>query len=102
MHSSPPDQGFTAIDEPRTPPYEYLWGRAGRLGHHALPVDDVPLREEAVPLHDLRITFDPRYHFRRVHLEPEGKTLDVRKTPAGTSVTVPRLDVHAMVVGELS
>ena len=41
------------------------------------------------------------YRFRRVHLEPAGVDLPIERTPTGSSVTVPRLDVHAMVVGEL-
>jgi hypothetical protein len=36
-----------------------------------------------------------------MHLEPGNKELEMRKTPEGTGVTVPRLDVHTMVVGEL-
>jgi hypothetical protein len=61
----------------------------------------VPLREEVVPIHDIRVTFGPGYRFRRIHLEPEGRNLEVRKTPEGVSVVVSRLEVHSMVVGEL-
>jgi len=66
-----------------------------------LPVDDVPLREETAPIHDIRVTFHPRYAFSRIHVEPRagsGSQQDVR----GTVVVVPRLDVHSMVVAELS
>jgi hypothetical protein len=79
----------------------HLFSDLNTTAHHALPVDDVPLREEVVPIHDIRVTLAPKYRLRRVHLEPEGRELEVRKGPDGTSVTVPRLDVHAMVVGEL-
>ncbi len=79
----------------------HLFSDLNTTAHHALPADDVPLREEVVPIHDIRVTFDPRYRLRRVHLEPEGKDLTIKKTPEGTNVIVPRLDVHAMVVGEL-
>ncbi len=79
----------------------HLFSDLNTTAHHALPVDDVPLREEVVPIHDIRITFDPRYRFRKMHLEPEGKELEARRTADGTAVTVPRLDVHTMVVGEL-
>jgi hypothetical protein len=71
------------------------------MAFHALAKDAVPLREEVVPIHDIRITFDKNYGFRRIHLEPEGKELEMRKTAGGTSVIVPRLAVHSMVVGEL-
>ncbi|HJT76312.1 MAG TPA: alpha-amylase family protein [Gemmataceae bacterium] len=79
----------------------HLFSDLNTTAQHALPVDDVPLREEVVPIHDIRITFDRRYRFHRMHLEPEGKELEMRRTADGTAVKVPRLDVHAMVVGEL-
>ncbi len=79
----------------------HLFNDLNTTAHHALPIDDVPLREEVVPIHDIQITFDPRYQFKAIRLEPEGKTLDFKKTAEGTRVTVPRLDVHTMVVGEL-
>src|SRR6185312_15399072 len=79
----------------------HLYNDINTTAFHALPNDDVPLREETVPIHDIRLTFHPRYQLRRVHLEPEGKDLELRKTAAGTQVVVPRLDVHTMVVGEL-
>ena len=66
-----------------------------------LPNDDVPLREEVVPIHDIHVTFAPGYRVARIHLEPEGRDLEPVKTPQGVRVTVPRLDVHAMVVAEL-
>jgi hypothetical protein len=80
----------------------HLFNDLNTTAHHALPVDDVPLREETVPIHDIRITFDPRYRLRRIHLEPQGVNLPLQRSPAGTTVVVPQLDVHAMVVGELA
>ena len=68
---------------------------------HAFPNDDVPLREEVVPIQDIRVTFGRQYRLRRIHLEPEGKVLESSQSPEGTTVTIPRLDVHTMVVGEL-
>lgn len=79
----------------------HLFNDLNTTAHHALPQDDVPLREETVPIHDITLTFAPAYRFRRMSLEPEGKLLEVSKSPAGTTVVVPRLDVHSMVVGEL-
>jgi hypothetical protein len=63
--------------------------------------DSRPLREEVVPIHDIRIIFSPTYRLRRVHLEPEGRELKVEIKSGGPSVVVPRLDVHSMVVAEL-
>ena len=79
----------------------HLFNDLNTTAHHALPVDDVPLREEVVPISQIRITFAPKYHFRRLHLEPEGTELEAETSPEGTSVMVPRLEVHSMVVGEL-
>ncbi len=79
----------------------HLFSDLNTTAHHALPQDDVPLREEVVPIHNIRMTFAPGYRFRRIHLEPEGLELKVETTPQGTTVIVPRLDVHSMVVGEL-
>lgn len=79
----------------------HLYNDLNTTAHHALPVDDIPLREEVVPIHDIRVTFAPGYRVGKVHLEPEGKPLTVKQTPQGSTVTVPRLDVHTMVVAEL-
>ncbi len=79
----------------------HLYSDLNTTAFHARPDEDVPLREEVVPIHDIRITFDSGYRLGRVHLEPEGRDLKVESTPRGPSVVVPRLDVHAMVVAEL-
>lgn len=80
----------------------HLFSDLNTTAFHALAKDDVPLREEVVPIHDIRVTFAPSYRFSRIHLEPEGKELAMHKTPGGgVSVVVPRLNVHSMVVGEL-
>ena len=79
----------------------HLFSDLNTTAFHALAKDDVPLREEVVPIHDIRITFNKDYRFQRIHLEPEGKELEMRETAMGTSVMVPRLEVHSMVVGEM-
>ena len=80
----------------------HLYSDLNTTAFHALPNDDVPLREEVVPIHDIRVTFAPEYRLGRIHLEPEGRDLKVEATPRGPSVVVPRLDVHSMVVAELA
>ena len=79
----------------------HLFNDLNTTAHHAFPNDDVPLREEVVPIRDIAVTFAPQYRIGRVHLQPEGKELEIRKTAAGSRVIVPRLDVHSMVVAEL-
>ncbi len=79
----------------------HLFNDINTSAHHALPVDDVPLREEVVPIHDIKVTFENSYRLGRIHLEPGGLELKGTQTPAGTTVIVPRLNVHSMVVAEL-
>lgn len=79
----------------------HLLNDLNTTAHHALPVDDIPLREEVVPIHNIRLQFAPSYQFRRVHLEPGGLELPMERTADGIRVVVPRLDDHAMVVAEL-
>lgn len=61
----------------------------------------MPLREEVIPIHDIRIRFCGAYDLRSVHLEPGGFQLEPRPVDGGVDVVVPRIDVHAMVVVEL-
>jgi hypothetical protein len=79
----------------------HLYSDLNTTAFHALPNDDVPLREEVVPIRDIRITFGPSYRLGLIHLEPAGQELKADTKAEGTSVVVPRLDVHSMVVAEL-
>jgi hypothetical protein len=79
----------------------HLFSDLNTTAFHAFPNDDVPLREEVVPIHDIRITFGPGYRLGKILLEPQGQELRADITPRGTSVVVPRLDIHTMVVAEL-
>ena len=69
--------------------------------NHALPDEDVPLREELVPIRNIQVTFHG-YQITRVHLEPGGKELPVNASGMDVSVTVPELALHAMVVAEIN
>lgn len=80
----------------------HLFNDVNTTAQHAYPADDVPLREEVIPIHDIRVSFAADYPLRRVHLQPEGIELPLTKQADGrTTVTVPRLEVHSMVVAEL-
>ena len=57
------------------------------------------VRREVLPIHDLRVTFrDPT--LKRFLLVPGKIPLAAAKAEAGTTVTVPKLDIHCMVVAE--
>ncbi len=80
----------------------HLFNDVNTTAFHALPNNDVPLREETVPIHDVKLTFAKDYRIARVHQEPGSTTLVTRTTPGGTEVTVPRLSIHTIVVAELA
>ncbi len=79
----------------------HLYNDLNSTGGHAKPDDDVPLREETVPIHDIRVRF-AGYHITRIHLEPEGRDLPLKRTKTGLEVVVPVLYIHSMVVAELA
>ena len=68
----------------------------------ALPQDDVPLREETVPIHDIAVEFDSKYRVIKVTDQPDGRDLPLEKTANGLRVIVPRLDVHTLIVADLA
>ena len=92
----------------------HLYNDLNSAGNHAKPDDDVPLREEIVPIHDIKVTFKTSpsasqpgrspsevYNISRIHLEPGGVDLKAVKTKDGLQVTVPKLEIHSMIVAEL-
>jgi hypothetical protein len=80
----------------------HLFNDINTAGGHAHPADDVPLREEVVPIGDIRVTFRVKDRIRGVRLEPDGSELQPVAEGWATTVVVPRLTVHAMVVAELA
>ncbi|CAN5166026.1 hypothetical protein BH23VER1_BH23VER1_23940 [soil metagenome] len=79
----------------------HLYNDVNTTAFHGLPSDDVPLREEVLPIYGIEVTLEG-YEVRRAHLEPDGEELPLERLGDGSvRVTVPRLDIHAMVVAEL-
>jgi hypothetical protein len=79
----------------------HLFNDLNTTADHAFPNDDVPLREETVPIHDIQIEIDSRYAVSRVMQQPDGTELPMQQAENGVTVIVPQLDVHTMVVVEL-
>jgi type 1 glutamine amidotransferase len=77
----------------------HLFNDANTTAFHAFPNDDVPLREETLPIRDIEVQFTDN-RIRRVHLEPGGRTLAPASREDGFTVLVPELEVHAMLVAE--
>lgn len=78
-----------------------LFNEVNTTAFHGLPSDDVPLREEVLPIHDITVSFTG-YTIRRAHLEPAGQDLPFSTQDNVTTMVVPRLDIQALVVVELS
>jgi len=57
------------------------------------------IRREILPVHDVRVTFRGG-QFRRFRVVPGETELRATETADGLTVTLPRLDIHAMIVAE--
>jgi hypothetical protein len=79
----------------------HLFNDVSTTAGHGHPAEEVPLREETLPIHNIGVTFRG-YAIKRVRLEPEGLELKPEKGGEVVAVTVPKLTVHAMVVAELA
>ncbi len=79
----------------------HLYNNLNSSGGHAKPDDDVPLREEIVPLHGISVSFH-NYRIRRVAWQPDGVELSPDKQGAAWRVKIPPLEIHGMVVAELA
>jgi len=60
----------------------------------------VPLREEVLPIHDIRVKLSG-YKVKSIRQEPEGKELRVNAVKDSHEVAVPKLEVHSILVVEL-
>lgn len=78
----------------------HLFNDLNTTAGHGHPAEEVPLREEVVPIHDITVTLTG-YSVTRVHLEPGALELKPTVTGNALTVTVPRLHIHALVVAEL-
>jgi|GEM_PF-423308 len=79
----------------------HLYNDVNTTAFHALPVDDVPLREEVLPIHSIGVKLSNEYRIKRVHQEPEGTEIPFKTTRGNTELTVPRIEIHSVIVVEL-
>lgn len=77
----------------------HLFNGINTTANHGLPQADVPLREETIPIHGIRIYFK-RALPKLIRLEPGGRELPLRRDGKAVYVEVPRLEIHSLVVGE--
>lgn len=78
----------------------HLFNDVNTTAGHGHPAEEVPLREEVLPIHDIAVTLTG-YNVKRVHLEPGGQELEAKRMGAAVTFVVPKLRVHAMAVAEL-
>jgi hypothetical protein len=79
----------------------HLFNDVNTTAFHALPDNDVPLREETLPIHGIAIHLHG-YHAVRAVQQPEDNELPLSREGETTRLVVPRLDVHSIVVIELA
>ena len=75
----------------------HLYNDLNTTGGKARPEDDVPLREEVVPIHDIAIYLEQGLGVERARLQPSGKELPVVREGGRLKVVVPRLEIHQVV-----
>jgi hypothetical protein len=77
----------------------HLFNGLDTAAGHGLPRSEVPLREETVPVHDIRVRFSGPAP-RRVHIEPASVEVKTSQYGDATELDVPPLKVHLMIVAE--
>ena len=78
----------------------HLYNDVNTTAFHGLPNDDVPLREETLPIHDIRLKLHG-YRVQQAKQQPEDRSLSLAVEGTSTSITVPRLEVHSVIVLDL-
>jgi hypothetical protein len=79
----------------------HLWNGINSAADHGLPATEVPLREETVAVSGIRVTWNG-LPVLRAHAEPGGVALPIQHQGNRSSVSVPPLDMHTLIVLELS
>ena len=77
----------------------HLFNGIDTAARHGLPAAEVPLREETLPVHGIRVHV-PSGRFSRARVQPGDLKPAVRKLGRGTLITLPPLSRHAMLVLE--
>jgi hypothetical protein len=76
----------------------HLLNETNTTANRALPVNNPPEREEVLPICDIKVTIHGP--IASATEEPGHRSLPLKRSTEGIQVTVPRLDVHSMVVFE--
>ncbi len=76
-----------------------LFNGLNSTGGHGLPSQEVPLREEAVPIHGVEVRFTGPAP-RRVMVQPGNHAVKTSRSGSVTVAKVPPLSIHSLVVAE--
>ena len=79
----------------------HLYNDINTTAGRALPQDDVPLREETLPIYGIEVVFDGGLGVEKVTMQPGGEELKVMSDGKNSKVVVPKLAIHQLVVAEL-
>lgn len=77
----------------------HLLNESNTTGGRALPEGDSSMREEVLPIAGIKVSFADT-GISSARLEPEGIDLPLEKSGGKVQVTVPKLELHSMVVAE--
>jgi hypothetical protein len=92
---------FTQKDGDRKRLLIHIFNGINSTANHGFPAMDVPLREETVPIHGIKVEFAIDAP-KRFHLEPGNIPLKAIEKGNGAVVELPPLELHAILVGEQS
>lgn len=77
----------------------HLFNGLNTTANHGLPSQDVPLREETVPVHGIKVRLlDTRY--QRFECQPGNRSVKLTREGDALVIELPALELHQMLVGE--
>ncbi len=77
----------------------HLLNNVNTPADHGFLATDVPLREESLPIHDIRVAVGTS-DYSRWTVQPAGHDPRVERDGATTAIRLPPLDVHSPLVGD--
>jgi hypothetical protein len=78
----------------------HLWNGINTTSDHGQQDAEVPLREESIPIHGIRIIVH-RGSVDRARIEPQGIALPIQHQEGMTILELPPIEVHSAVVLEI-
>jgi type 1 glutamine amidotransferase len=90
---------FTQTDKSGRRVVMHFFNGGNTTANHGLPATDVPLREEVVAVHGIRVRFEEDVP-KSFHVEPGGLVPRIQRADKATIVEMPPLEIHSMLVGE--